>query len=379
MTTITEAANDLRDYLSLNGWQEQTQGSAGGLWQSKNGAVVAVPKHVAPRDFAWAGVIERIAAASQVVPSVVESAVLNMFVDVTEFRAADDILIHGSIPVEAGYSLMSTARTLLRASATTSRGPKALIGGNYSRPGERIVENARFGHTIHGSYILPMLVPISRTAESPENLLPNDPKARSLFEPEERRATRTMAQALSAIQNRIVEPAHAPGPAVIADLVIAGVSREMITALHQIITEDSVSTFDASFRWAAGLQEPQRLPSRVEIPSAAAEVLKLASDLMRPLKKGKTETITGPIVQLRDDQAVVFGDVYIQTMRNGRSCEVAVRLRDRELEQSHEWFQNREVLVIEGTIESLPGRGLRLDNPVRVQPLRETILFHASD
>lgn len=379
MTTGKEVGNDLRDYLSLNGWEEQTQGPAGGLWQSQSGDVVAVPKQVAPRDFAWTGVMERIAAASNVVPAVVESAVLNMFVDVTEFRAADDILIHGSIPVEAGYSLMSAARTLLRTSATTSRGPKALIGGNYSRPGERIVENARFGHTIHGSYILPMLVPISRIPDRHEDLLPRDPKTRSLFEPEERRATRTMAQALSAIQNRIVEPARAPSPSTITDLVIAGVSREMITALHQLLTEDSVSTFDASFRWAAGLQEPQRLPAHVEIPSTATEVLKLASDLMRPLKKGKTETITGPIVQLRDDQAVVFGDVYIQTMRNGRSCEVAVRLRDNELEQSHEWFQNHEILVIEGTIESLPGRGLRMDNPVRVQPLRETILFHTSD
>ncbi|NIJ03320.1 hypothetical protein FHR86_003679 [Paenarthrobacter ilicis] len=379
MTALVSAAQDLQDYLNLNGWQEQTHGPAGGLWEAENGAIVAVPKHVQPHDFVWTGVIERIASASHTSPSSIESAILNMFVDVTEFRAADDILIQGSIPVEAGFSLMSTARTLLRASATTSRGPKALIGGNYSRPGERIVEKARFGHTIQGSYILPMLVPISRAAEDHGSLLPRDPKVRSAFEPEERRATRTMAQALSAIQNRIVEPAHAPSAAVISDLVIAGVSREMVTALHQLLTEDSVSTFDASFRWATGLDEPQRLPERVEIPAGAAEVLKLTSDRMRPLKKGKTETITGPIVQLRDDQAVVFGDVYIQTMRNGRPCEVAVRLRGHELEQSHAWFMGREVLVIEGTIESLPGQGLRLDNPVRVQPLRETLLFHASD
>lgn len=130
-----------------------------------------------------------------------------------------------------------------------------------------------------------MLVPISRTVDSQESLIPRNPKVRGAFEPEERRATRTMAQALSAIQNRIVEPAHAPSSAVITDLVIAGVSREMITALHQLLTEDSVSTFDASFRWATGLDEPQRLPERVEIPSDAAEVLKLTSDLMRPSRK----------------------------------------------------------------------------------------------
>lgn len=166
MTDVASAAQDLRDYLNLNGWQEQTQGPAGGLWEAANGSIVAVPKHVQPHEFGWSGVIERIAAASHTTPSKVESAVLNMFVDVTEFRAADDILIHGSIPVEAGFSLMSTARTLLRASATTSRGRRHLspatihgpVNGSWKTPGSvtqsMVPISCRCWYQFHGRWTL---------------------------------------------------------------------------------------------------------------------------------------------------------------------------------------------------------------------------------
>jgi hypothetical protein len=374
MTPTPGDIQDLVDYLNLIGWNQRTSGEAGGLWEAKNGDLVAVPHRAKSGDLAWRGVVERVAESTGLSRKSVEASIQNLYVDVTEFRAADDILIHGSIPVEAGFSLISTARTLLRTSATTSRGPKALINGNYSRPGERIVENARFGHTIPGSYILPMLVPISRPQRGSDSLL-HDPSSPSLFEPEERRATRTMAQALSAIQNRVVEPDRVPGATVITDLIVAGVSREMVGALHQVVSDASVTTFDASFRWASGFQEPQKLPSRVEIPAGAADVLKRTFDLMRPLKKTKTENLTGHIVQLRDDDSVIFGDVSIRTMRNGRTSEVDVRLRGPELQQAHRWFEDRELLIVEGEVESTPGKGLHIDAPVRVEPLNNTLLF----
>ncbi|WP_394253092.1 hypothetical protein [Arthrobacter pityocampae] len=374
MNQTTSDVQDLVDYLNLTGWNQRTSGESGGLWEATNGDVIAVPHKAFAGDLAWNGVVERVADSAGLSKKSVEASVRNLYVDVTEFRAADDILIHGSIPVEAGFSLISTARALLRTSATTSRGPKALINGNYSRPGERIVEHARFGHTIPGSYILPMLVPISRPQRTNDSLL-HDPKSPSLYEPEERRATRTMAQALSAIQNRVVDPDRVPGPTVITDLIIAGVSREMVSALHQVVSDASVTTFDASFRWASGLQEPQKLPAKIEIPAGAAGVLKRTFELMRPLKKSRTENLTGQIVQLRDDDSVVFGDVSIRTMRNGRTSEVDVRLGRPELQHAHRWFEEREVLVVEGEVESTPGKGLRIDAPIRVEPLTNTLLF----
>ncbi|MFE5837266.1 hypothetical protein [Arthrobacter sp. NPDC056493] len=339
--------------------------------------MVAIPWQLSPSDLQWDGVISRIAAPLNEPTPTVATAIRNAYIDVTDFRAADDILIEGTIPVEAGFSLISTARTILRASATTSRGVRSQIGGNYSKPAERIVEQARFGHTKKGSYILPMLVPLDANS-----IRGKDSDGHQLFsydhEPEERRATRTMAQALTAVQQLVVDPGKEPSITTLDDLVTAGVSREMVAALHDVVSTEAVSTFSATFQWAAALESNSTLPKSVSIAAGASDLLQLTAKKMRPSPKKQTESFTGPIVQLRDEESLTFGEVKIQTVRKGRSCEIAVFLADDNLRKSHEWFSTKETLVVEGEVTSVPGKGLRITSPARVQPLRETMLFGAT-
>lgn len=368
------ASESLEWFLTKHEWQPMAQGSAGKLWKHEEGAVVAIPWELSPNDLQWDGVIARIAAPLNETAPRVSTAIRNAYVDVTDFRAADDILIEGSIPVEAGFSLISTARTILRASATTSRGVRAQIGGNYSKPAERIVEQARFGHTKKGSYILPMLVPLDTSS-----LKLKDSVGSLLFaydhEPEQRRATRTMAQALTAVQQLIVDPAKEPSAATLDDLITAGVSREMVAALHDVVSAEAVSVFSAEFVWAGALESNSTLPKSVSIASGASELLQMTAKKMRPVPKKQTESFTGPIVQLRDEESLTFGEVKIQTVRKGRTCEISVLLADDNLRKSHEWFSTKETLVVEGEVTSIPSKGLRILSPARVQPLRETMLF----
>lgn len=370
------ASESLEWFLTRHEWRPMNQGSAGKLWRHDEGAVVAIPWELSPSDMQWDGVIARIAAPLRETAPTVSTAIRNAYVDVTDFRAADDILIEGSIPVEAGFSLISTARTILRASATTSRGPRAQIGGNYSKPAERIVEQARFGHTKKGSYILPMLVPLDISS-----IKGKDASGHQLFsydhEPEQRRATRTMAQALTAVQRLVVDPAKEPSAGTMEDLITAGVSREMVAALHDIVSAEAVSVFSAEFVWAAALESNSTLPKSVSIAAGASDLLKLTAKKMRPSPKKQTESFTGPIVQLRDEESLTFGEVKIQTVRKGRSCEIALLLSDDNLRKSHEWFSTKETLVVEGEVTSIPGKGLHISSPARVQPLRETMLFSA--
>lgn len=368
------SSESLEWFLTKNEWQQAGQGTAGKLWKHGTGSVVAIPSELSPSDVQWDGVIARIAAPLNEAAAAVSTAIRNAYIDVTDFRAADDILIEGSIPVEAGFSLISTARTILRASATTSRGARAQIGGNYSKPAERIVERARFGHTKKGSYILPMLVPLD--IDVPRG---KGSKEHALFthdhEPEERRVTRTMAQALTAVQQLVVDPAKEPSAATLDGMITAGVSRELIAALHDIVSTDAVSVFSAKFAWAAALESNSTLPESISIDAGSADLLKLTARKMRPSPKKQTESFTGPIVQLRDEASLTFGEVKIQTVRKGRSCEITVFLADENLLNSHEWFRTKETLVIEGEVTSLPGKGIRIMSPSRVQPLRETMLF----
>ncbi|TDU30546.1 hypothetical protein [Arthrobacter sp. JUb115] len=363
---------NLNWYLKNHGWALLSKGAAGELWRHERGSVIAVPWKISPGDLQWYGLIERIARPTRSAIESVASAIEHAYMDVTDFRAADDILIEGSIPIEAGYSLISTARTIFRASATTSKGARAQIGGNYSRPAERIVEKARFAHTKKGSYILPMLVPV-------EDLSLKKAEDVYLFsaeyESEERRATRTMAQALSAVQTLIVDPAKEPTRRIVDDLVLSGVSREMMNALHSVVMEEAVSEFSAEFFWAGALPPNETLPRKISIPSGSSELLQMTADKMRPTRDKRTESFTGPIVQLRDEESLTYGEVNIQTVRKGRSCEITVVLRDEELRKSHQWFDQKETLVVEGEVEAVHGKGLKILAPIRVETLRNTLLF----
>ena len=122
---------------------------------------------------------------------------------------------------------MLSAKGMLRSSATTAQRARAQIGGNFSKIGDDIVEAARIGHTIEGSYIVPLMVPLT----DPEEDDPSTPpitgleQERADLEPPERRVTRTFAEALTAVSKIVVEPAREPTSRVTADLVVAGLAE----------------------------------------------------------------------------------------------------------------------------------------------------------
>jgi hypothetical protein len=375
MSYAVSTVDDLTSYLTHHGWEIASAGSMGALWRrgAEEGALVAVPSNITSRNDEWSGIVNRIAQAEKLKPSAVDTSIKHQYIDSTEFRAADDVYIEGSIPLEAGFSLFASARTMVRVCATTSRGAKARIGGGYSTRGDRIAETARFGHTLHGSYIIPVFMPLPRPTESSQTPLGFEKNQRTFYESEERRVTRTMAQSLAALKSLVVEPGKAPRKSVVADLVTAGVSREMVLAVHRVISDESVATFDASFSWAGSIPQPPNLPEHIVIPSESAELLEGAARQMKVSKRTDIETMTGLIVQLRDE-GDGLGDVVVQTVRRGRPCEITVRLGDRQLIEAHEWFKERRALVLDGPVVANPGRPLRVDAVKRLQPLDETFL-----
>lgn len=158
----------LQLYLRRTGWTADTPGPAGALWRHGHDAVIAVPHGINPATMEWRGVLERLARFEQRPMENVASSIEFQLTDVTHLRAANDIVIRGSIPLGAGVSLVSSAYSMLRASATTAVRPRAHIAGNFSRAADEIVEQARLGHTQEGSYVIPVLLPLTQPEEAPE-------------------------------------------------------------------------------------------------------------------------------------------------------------------------------------------------------------------
>ncbi|MFD7308551.1 hypothetical protein [Promicromonospora sp. NPDC059942] len=377
--TINDAVRDVHAYLRRRGWSEVSSGPAGALWSLQAGRVaqsVAVPRRIAADSHEWRSVLQSLALSEERPATQIGLDIQRVLTDVTRFRAANDIVIRGSIPLHAGVTLAESALRMIRATATTSRTPKARIRGNYSKVGDEIANSARLGHTEEGSYILPVLMPISGAQEHSDDLWSANGSEleRAVPEPDERRVTRTLAEALTAVSRLVVEPARDPRQAETGALIAAGASHELLVAIREIISEQSVSTFETSFQWAPAVPAPPTVPQNVEIPAESIELISRAATLLAAVKPEPVQRLTGLIVELRHEPHDAFGEFALQTMRNGRSAEVRVRVRNEQLDPVHDWMRTSRTVLVEGQIRRALNR-LRIDDPAQVMPLDETFLI----
>jgi hypothetical protein len=205
----------------------------------------------------WDGTLDMIADLQDSTRVAVDKSVRRFWMDVTDFRATSSVVRGDRTAAEAGSSLFSGAWKILRSSATTARGAKIAISGNYSAPGDKAIEGAMFAQTEPGSYVLPLMVPIRRPLpdvsweeDAQTALLTDDFFETTGEESEERRVTRTMAQAMTSVYRTLIEPSKEPTSQAINEAVMAGASREMVKALHDIVSEETVAGLDVRFSWA---------------------------------------------------------------------------------------------------------------------------------
>ena len=380
---MTASFTDLIDYLTLTGWHRDSSGQSGSVWRREGSdRPLPVLDDLSREDYEWASTIERIAAAVETSAREVDEAVSRMYFDVQEFRAADDIYIKGSIPVEAGFTLFSSARAMIRAAASAARSNKARIGGNYGPAALRIAEKARFGHTINGSYIVPLLMPLDRPKE-PTSDTPLEFEgqgiAHPLVEPEERRTTRMLAQALAAIQHGIVEPGRELRGSVVNDLVATGVSREMVVAVEKIVGAEGVAVFEVQFDWAGAFTPPPGNLRQISFPHESAEILRLAADEFVVTPKTPYETLSGQIIDLEDDPESPGGRATIRTFRRGRQVRIDIPLTQPQTDQAHGWFSEHRHIVASGVVKSAPGKTSWVEKASQFAPLDEVVLFSNLD
>jgi hypothetical protein len=374
-----QISRNLSRYLELNGWLRQAPGPAGSLWvqSSDDQWVIAVPEPIDPNTVEWLGVVERLAAFEHSPSTDVEMRIVTQFIDVTRLHASNQYLINGTIPLDAGVSLVRSAYTMLRAAGTTSRRPRGHISGNYSDIGDEIVRQARMAHTEDGSYVVPIWMPLTPPSDDETPTIFDDSIEQRLpMETPERRITRTLAQSLEAVSMVIVQPAspvrHASD---LLPFIAAGGSRELVVALQKVLEKPAVATFEAKFSWAGGLNPPGGLTSQVILDTEAAPLLENAARLLQAPENFPHQIYTGKIVLIMHRPDDPFGEIGIDTVRQNRSCEIRVRLDLEKLDRAYEWARTERAVLVEGAVRrGGPGRKLRIDDPSRVLPLDETLL-----
>lgn len=382
-----DAEANLNDYLEFKGWKPLSEGSFGRLWvQPRNRSEIAIPFGLRPGTGLWDGTMGMLADREGASRSAVDQAVRRFWTDVHDFRATSSIVQGDHIAAEAGSSLFAGAWKMLRSSATTARGPKIAIAGNYSPTGDKSIERALFAQTQPGSYILPLLLPIRRVLPSlswesnaETGLLPGDFFEKNPEESDERRVSRTLAQAISAVHSTLIKPAKDPTPRAVNEAVMAGASRELVKALYDIVSEQSVTGLDVTFSWAPNAGPMPRDLAHVEIPKASADVLKRAVKIMVPSKTQIRTAISGPILALYHPKGEDRGEATVEAAYRGRVRRIVVQLRGASvLDDAHKWFRSHETLLVTGTVRPTPD-GLIIDSPEDMHPVGQSMLFAHED
>lgn len=370
-----EARGDLLSYLGSTGWEAVTRGTIGDLWQSPSGRQVGIPYRVRPDTLDWRSVLERVADDTRQSTQELSDTILGLWVDSFSFRASSDIYIQDTIPAKAGADLFKNVWKLLRSAATTSRTPKAHISGNWSKVGDEAINDARFAHTKRGSYILPLLVPLPRALGEDPNALQLSTRGNAVYhESDARRATRTMVEAIAAVHAALIQPEKDPAPSVVAELVHVGVSRELITAINDIIKHTSVANLDLKVDWAGRLPGPTQTPKSIVIPSEAGYRLEKVLPMFKNSRRPATETLTGPIYKMADRASDDFGIATMEVPRNGRISQIEVFLDRRVLVRAHDWFKEHRTVIVQGNVEVTP-QGLMMRSPARFELMSSTIMF----
>lgn len=140
-------------------------------------------------------------------------------------------------------------------------------------------------------------------------------------------------------------------------------------ALYEIVSDPAVATFEARFDWSPAVTKPASIPASVTVPAAASDLLSMTARLFARPRGVTSETITGPIVEVRHLPDDPLGEVALQCPRRGRSVEIRVRLHRAQLDDAHDWMRSGRTVVAEGRIQRTPGRTLRMDAPTDIYPL----------
>lgn len=352
--------------LSAARWIPTSEGQLGRMWKPLDldarelGAGVGVPFDIDTNPVAYSSVVDRFAHWSSREAREVREDVELWDVDVARLRAAKDIVLADSIPLNAAAVMLASARMMFRSAATAAMTqPRANIS-SFSKVGDSLASMVRMGHTERGSYIVPILVPVG--VPDTRDVDDSPPLAgleiADEVESAERRMTRTFAEAFTALHAQVVVPEQMPTTDSILEMVTAGVTREFVSAVSRVLDESAISSLDARFRWASSQQPPAVGESRVLIPNDASEKLEATARRMAKVKAPSHEFLSGPVVSIQREPNDPNLEFAIRASRRGRMVKVYATARAERLPEVTRWMNQRTTIAIAGKVESTSNRVL---------------------
>lgn len=351
--------DDTNAWLTANGWNPESEGRGGWMWvNTALDRKVGVVRNLDFDALAWDGLVTRLADAHGREPADIRRELQFWGIDVTYVRAANDVVIADTIPLNAGAAMTESARLMFRSAASAALRLRPVIKGGYSKLGDSVADSVRMGHTIKGSYIIPVEVRVG-DAESPEEPEAGkdggqDPlsgwETATTVESLERRMTRTFAQAMAAVHEEIVQREKLPQGEALLRLVSQGVTAEFVDAVARVLDHSAVAQLDTTFQWAQAQPAPRDVRTSVAIPSDAKEKIRRTGAELRSGRLPRTEVFTGPVVRVSHEPEERTTSFAIRTVRGGRLCRIEA-VTTIPVAEVTQWMRDGTTIQLQGMVQ----------------------------
>lgn len=367
--------NWMTSFLTSQGWEKMDEGHLGSLWRvpgrhEENDAFV-LPRAM-ERDAGLAeSVLTRVASVNGTPLARTLELVTFGRADVIDLRVTGESVGSGWIPFGSASAVVRKIRDAFRASATTAFGIKSDLRGNYSNLGDAVLDGAQMAHTRDGSFIFPVMVRLPEPDVLPDNA-GELPYERVFAESNERRVTRTFAEAVSAITRVVAdkEPTEIRGSDV-SNVVPAGVSRQLCVALAELMSDKHIETVSTTFNWAPDGPKSESLPISLELKSSQAAGFTRAAEVLRQQVSPTVDLYSGRIVQMSVDEDVHH--LTLQTVRQRRQSRIQIRVSKREHDEAAPWYLEGRTVLAEGALRRGGGSWF-MDRPARLDLLENLYL-----
>lgn len=259
--------------------------------------------------------------------------------DVVRVRSHYADTTDGTIPLEEGVKLIERARDMLFAAACAAVEPKLYFPTR--RPGAAVeyMGRVRMGQTERGSYVVTL---ISRVPPALEPTGAGQARL-DVEDPFERRVTRTLAGAMSALRGAALESAATGDLKPFESAVPKGVSANLCEAIAGMVEPGGApGDLEISLTWSRLRPMETAEASRITLTADAIPVVGEAGRVLRETAPREDYELVGPVVGLRREgsrgpgQVTIYGDV------DGDPRKVLVELDTPEYERAvraHEHFR----------------------------------------
>lgn len=336
----------IQQYLSARNWRRiEAYGDFACIYRHETHGELIVPNtnKVAGYARVVADILKRLSHVEKCDQITLYRNISEVGFDVIRLRVP--VAERGTVPIQVGMSTLENALRLMKSAVhSTDKAEKfaAQYGGVNSTQGKEFLSHLRLGQTEQGSFVLPLLSPISNdiAKKKEDNAFPSVPYSRQVT----KRLTKALKAAQRAIQTSTSENIlHTFLPA-----IAEGVSVNLCKSLSAII--ETTHDLDISVSWATSSPEKEE-SFKISFSSYDGERLKEAAKVIEKHDPKPNIILQASVTDLhRDPEENGSERITIKAKMDGKEVKITAKLDEYLYRNAVIAHQHNTIIHIKGTL-----------------------------